>query len=37
MRFGICTGLDNAEKLADAGYDFIELGVRRSLINLFAR
>ncbi|MBC8234880.1 sugar phosphate isomerase/epimerase [bacterium] len=34
MRFGICTSLDNANILADAGYDYIELGVGASLMPL---
>lgn len=32
MRFGICTGLENVNRLAEAGYDYIELGVQRALI-----
>ena len=32
MRFGICTGLENVNRLAEAGYDYIELGVRSALI-----
>lgn len=32
MRFGICTGLDNVNLLAEVGYDYIELGVRNALI-----
>ncbi len=32
MRFGICTGLDNVDKLAEIGYDYIELGVRNALM-----
>lgn len=32
MRFGICTGLDNVNRLAEVGYDYIELGVRNSLV-----
>jgi sugar phosphate isomerase/epimerase len=32
MRFGIGTSLDNVNRLAAAGYDFIEVGVRRVLI-----
>lgn len=32
MRFGICTGLDNVNRLAEVGYDYIELGVRNALM-----
>ncbi|MCY4402702.1 MAG: sugar phosphate isomerase/epimerase [Candidatus Poribacteria bacterium] len=32
MRFGICTSLDNVNRLAEVGYDYIELGVRSALI-----
>ena len=32
MRFGICTGLDNVNRLAEVGYDYIELGVRSGLM-----
>lgn len=32
MRFGICTGLENVNKLAEVGYDYIELGVQNALI-----
>ncbi len=32
MKFSICTALDNANRLAEVGYDYIELGVRRALI-----
>ena len=32
MRFGICTGLENVNRLAEIGYDYIELGVRNALI-----
>ena len=32
MRFGICTGLENVEQLAEVGYDYIELGVRSALL-----
>lgn len=32
MRFGICTSLDNVNRLTDAGYDYIELGVRNALM-----
>ena len=32
MRFGICTGLDNINRLAEVGYDYIELGVRSALM-----
>lgn len=32
MRFGICTGLDNVNRLAEVGYDYIELGVRSALM-----
>ena len=32
MRFGICTGLDNIKLLAEAGYDYIELGVGNGLM-----
>lgn len=32
MRFGICTGLENANRLAEVGYDYIEPGVRSALI-----
>ncbi len=32
MRFGICTGLENANRLAEVGYDYIELGVQSALI-----
>ncbi|MCD6289749.1 MAG: sugar phosphate isomerase/epimerase [Anaerolineae bacterium] len=31
MRFGCCTGVENAQRLADVGYDFIELSVTGSL------
>jgi len=34
MRFGVCTSLDNVNILADAGYDYIELGVGASLMPL---
>ena len=34
MRFGVCTSLDNIDILADAGYDYIELGVGASLMPL---
>ena len=32
MRFGICTGLNNVNQLAEVGYDYIELGVRSALM-----
>lgn len=32
MRFGICTGLNNVNRLAEVGYDYIELGVRSALM-----
>ena len=32
MRFGICTGLDNVNRLAEVGYDYIELGVQSALM-----
>ena len=32
MRFGICTGLENVNRLAEVGYDYIELGVRPALM-----
>ena len=32
MRFGICTGLENVNRLVEAGYDYIEPGVRSALI-----
>ena len=32
MRFGICTSLENVNRLAEVGYDYIELGVRSALI-----
>ena len=32
MRFGICTSLENINRLAEVGYDYIELGVRSALI-----
>ena len=32
MRFGICTSLENVNRLAEVGYDYIELGVQRALI-----
>ena len=32
MRFGICTGLENVNRLAAVGYDYIELGVRNALM-----
>lgn len=32
MRFGICTGLENVNRLAEVGYDYIELGVRNALM-----
>ena len=32
MRFGICTGLDHVNRLAEVGYDYIELGVRSALM-----
>ncbi len=32
MRFGICTGLENVNRLAEVGYDYIEPGVRSALI-----
>jgi sugar phosphate isomerase/epimerase len=34
MRFGVCTSLDNIDILANAGYDYIELGVGASLMPL---
>ena len=32
MRFGICTSLENVNRLAEVGYDYIELGVRPGLM-----
>ena len=32
MRFGICTNLDNVNRLAEIGYDYIELGVKNALM-----
>ncbi len=32
MQFGICTGLENVNRLAEVGYDYIELGVQSSLM-----
>ncbi|MXV76926.1 sugar phosphate isomerase/epimerase [Candidatus Poribacteria bacterium] len=32
MRFGICTGIENVNSLAQIGYDYIELGVRNTLM-----
>ena len=32
MRFGICTGLENVNRLAEVGYDYIELGVQNALM-----
>lgn len=32
VQWGVCTGLDNAQKLKDAGYDYIEAGVQQFLI-----
>lgn len=32
MRFGVCAGVDKAERLADAGYDYIELAVGGDLV-----
>ena len=32
MRFGVCTGLQNVNRLAEVGYDYIELGVRSALM-----
>lgn len=32
MRFGVCAGLENVERLAEVGYDYIELGVRPGLM-----
>jgi sugar phosphate isomerase/epimerase len=32
MKFGVCTTLDNVNRLAEVGYDYIELGVQRALI-----
>lgn len=32
MRFGICTGLENVNRLAEVGYDYIELGVQSALM-----
>ena len=32
MRFGICTGIDNVNRLADVGYDYIELGMGSALM-----
>ncbi len=32
MRFGICTGLENVNRLAEVGYDYIEPGVRSALV-----
>ena len=31
MRFGICTGPENRDALAEAGYDYIELAVAGAL------
>ena len=32
MRFGICTSLENVNRLAEVGYDYIELGVSSGLM-----
>ncbi len=32
MRFGVCTGINRAQQLADAGYDYIELSVAGDLV-----
>ena len=32
MRFGVCAGLENVNRLAAVGYDYIELGVSRALM-----
>ncbi len=32
MRFGICTSLENVNRLAEVGYDYIELGVQNALM-----
>ena len=32
MRFGICTNLKNVNRLAEVGYDYIELGVKNALM-----
>ena len=32
MQFGVCTSLENVDRLAEVGYDYIELGVRTALI-----
>ena len=32
MRFGVCTGIENAELLKEVGYDYIELSVASDLI-----
>ena len=32
MRFGICTSLENVDRLAEVGYDYIELGVQSALM-----
>ena len=32
MKFGICTTLENINRLAETGYDYIELGVQPALI-----
>ncbi len=32
MRFGICTSLENVNRLAEVGYDYIELGVQPALM-----
>ena len=32
MRFGICTSLENVNRLAEVGYDYIELGVSPGLM-----
>lgn len=32
MRFGVCASIENMDRLAELGYDYVELGVRNALI-----
>lgn len=32
VQWGVCTSIDNAQKLRDAGYDYVEAGVQKFLV-----
>ena len=32
MRFGVCAGIDQVQHLSQVGYDYIEPGVRTTLV-----